>query len=64
MKVIGYTLGFLFVAPILVVLLAVFFFVLLATSLFLGSDRVPLPAKLNRLYREHRQSQLRPVDEE
>lgn len=64
MKVIGYALGFLFVAPILIVLLTVLFVVLLAISLFLGSDRVPLPAKLNRLYQEYKQRQLRPDDEE
>ena len=64
MKVIGYALGFLFVVPILIALLAVFFLALLAISLFLGSDRVPLPAKVNRLFQEDKQRQLRPVDEE
>jgi len=63
MKIIGYTLGFLVVAPILLVLLTVFFFVLLIISLFLGSDRVPLPARLNRLYREYKQRQLQSVDD-
>jgi hypothetical protein len=58
MKVLGYTLGFLFVAPVLIALLSVFLFALLAISLFLGSDRVPLPARLDQLYQKYKQRQL------
>jgi hypothetical protein len=64
MKVIGYTLGVLIVAPILIVLLSAFFLLLFAVSLFFGSDRVPLPAKLNRLYQEYKQRQLQSADKE